>query len=171
MAPQPDGSLDARSGTPDATPVSRRSAASTGTEHAAAAVEFAIVLPFVVFVVAAFVSVASFIIQYEHLNAGAREAARFAALSQSTTEQIRSRALDAFPDRGFVTTPLVEVHRRPVGSATWIGPLTAAERPCNQLTVGETRVRVRVIGDVRSDVPALNRVTLRMTAQGVYRCE
>ena len=141
------------------------------SEEAAAAVEFAIVLPFVVFLVAAFVSVASFIIQYEHLNAGARESARYAALSQSTTEDIRARALDAFPAGGFVALPVVEVHRRTADALAWEGPLSAAERPCNQTVVGESRVRVRVTGEVRSDVPVLSLVTLQMSAEGVYRCE
>lgn len=141
------------------------------SEEAAAAVEFAIVLPFVVFIVAAFVSVAAFIIQYEHLNAGARESARYAALSQSTTEDIRAHALDAFPTAGFVTVPVVEVHRRTADALAWEGPLSAAERPCNQTVVGESRVRVRLTGDVRSDVPVLSLVTLQMSAEGVYRCE
>lgn len=141
------------------------------SEEAAAAVEFAIVLPFVVFVVAAFVSVASFLIQYEHLNAGARESARYAALSQSTAEDIRGHALDAFPTAGFVTIPVVEIHRRSVDSIAWEGPLSAAERPCNQTVVGESRVRVRLTGDVRSDVPVLSLVTVQMSAEGVYRCE
>jgi Flp pilus assembly protein TadG len=140
-------------------------------DEAAAAVEFAIVLPFVVFMVAAFVSVASFIIQYEHLNAGARESARYAALSQSTTDDIRARALDTFPTAGFVSVPLVEVHRQVAGVTTWQGPLAATERPCNQTHEGESRVRVRLAGAVRSDVPVLSLLTLNMTAQGVYRCE
>jgi Flp pilus assembly protein TadG len=141
------------------------------SQEAAAAVEFAIVLPFVVFIVAAFVSVASFIIQYEHLNAGARESARYAALSQSTTADISARALDTFPTAGFVSVPVVEVHRQVAGATAWEGPLAATARPCNQTQVGESRVRVRLTGDVRSDVPVLSLVTLQMSAQGVYRCE
>jgi len=140
-------------------------------EEGASAVEFAIVFPFVVFMMAAFVSIASFIIHFEHLNAGARESARYAALSQSTTEAIRARALDAMPAARFEATPTVDVFRRAAGSTTWEGPLPATVRPCNQLAEGESRVRVEVTGAVRSDVPLVNRATLTMSAQGVYRCE
>jgi Flp pilus assembly protein TadG len=137
----------------------------------ASAVEFAIVFPFVVFMMAAFIGVASFIIHFEHLNAAARESARFAALSQSTTADVRSRALDAMPAARFVSTPTVDVYRRSPGSTTWEGPLAATERPCNQIAEGESRVRVQVTGAVRPEVPLANRTTLTMSAQGVYRCE
>jgi hypothetical protein len=140
-------------------------------DEAAAAVEFAIVFPFVVFIVAAFVSVASFIIQYEHLNAAARESARYAALSQSTTEMIRARALDAMPTAGFDQPPVIEVYRQRPGVTTWEGPLAGTERPCNQLSDGESRVRVQLEGIVRSDTPLLSSVSLTLNTRGVYRCE
>jgi Flp pilus assembly pilin Flp len=140
-------------------------------ERAAAAVEFALVFPFVVFAMLAFISIASVIIQFEHLNAAARESARFAARSQSTSEAIRMRALDAMPAGRFVGTPTVEVHRFPPGATDWIGPLGPAERPCNQVSIGESRVRVRVSGVVRPDMPLVDRATLALSAQGVYRCE
>jgi hypothetical protein len=142
-----------------------------GGDGAAATVEFAIVFPFVVFIVAAFVSVASFIIQYEHLNSAARESARFAALSQSTTEAIRARALDAMPVGGFDATPVVEVFRQRPDATTWEGPLAGTVRPCNQLSDGESRVRVELAGTVRSDTPLLSRVALTLRTRGVYRCE
>lgn len=152
-------------------PTAALSPAVARRDEGAAAVEFALVFPFVVFAMLAFVSIASVIIQFEHLNAGAREAARFGALSQSTTEAIRNRALDAMPAGRFVTPPTVDVHRLPPDSTVWVGPLGPAERPCNQVTVGESRVRVRITGVVRPDMPLVDRATLTLSAQGVYRCE
>jgi len=151
----------------------RAEAVGTGSrrDEAAAAVEFAIVFPFVVFLVSAFVAVASFVIQYEHLNAAARESARFAALSQSTTGAIQTRALDAMPTGGFETVPQITVFRRGPTDAGWVGPLASTDRPCNQLSVGESRVQVRLTGTVRSDVPILSGVSLTLNTQGTYRCE
>lgn len=151
--------------------VGRQRSTAGPSEGAAAAVEFAIVVPFVVFLIAAFVSVASFIIQYEHLNAAAREGARYGALSQSTVAEIRVRSLDAMPTGGFDVAPTLQAWTQPPGSSLWVGPLTDAERPCNQILGGEARVRVRVSGVVRSDVPILSLLPITMTAQGIYRCE
>jgi len=142
-----------------------------GRDEGAAAVEFAIVFPFVVFMMAAFISVASFIIHFEHLNAAARESARFGALSQSTTAAIQARALDAMPTARFVRPPTVEVFRRESSNATWVRLDDPAVRPCNQLLAGESRVRVVVTGAVRPDLPVANRTEFTMRAQGVYRCE
>lgn len=140
-------------------------------ERGAAATEFALVLPLLVFVLVMLVEVGSLIIQYQQLVGAAREGARFGALTQSTVGDVRSMTLGAVSSGGFSEGPTVTVSSWAVGAAGWSGPLDVSARPCNQVAVGTSRVRVSVGAVATPRAPLLALVPVPMRAEAVFRCE
>jgi Flp pilus assembly protein TadG len=140
-------------------------------EGGAAATEFALVLPLLVFVLMMMVAVGSLLIQYQQLVAAAREGARYAALTQSTVGTVQATTLAAVTSTAFSVGPNVSVASWPAGASGWSGSLGPTERPCNQVSAETSRVRVTVTATVTPSAPFLALVPIPMSASGVFRCE
>lgn len=134
-------------------------------ESGASAVEFAIVVPILVMVMFAIFEFGLAYFRSQSLQAAAREGARVASLSQTTSTEIQARVcvwaggtctagtLVGVP---FATQPRVEVV-----------PNTA--RPCN-LRSGQS-VRVTVEADITIEIPFFGQRTPELTGIGEFRCE
>lgn len=149
----------------------RSSVARAGKdERGAAATEFALVMPLLVFVLVVLVEVGSLLIQYQQLVGAVREGARFGSLTQSTASEIQSVTRSAVSSGGFSAGPTVTVSAWPSGEAGW-SSRSGGDRPCNQVAIGNSRVRVTVTATSTPRAPLLSALAIPMSAEGIFRCE
>jgi Flp pilus assembly protein TadG len=155
------------------------------SDDGAAAVEFAFVFPLIVLALFLIISIGQVYLSYQQLASGAREGARFAALTHSTVDAtaeagpgIVTKVLSVTGTAadGWVAGPTVTVERLAVisGNDTTVAQ-TGAQRPC-AVTVGDAastdlRVRLTVQGSARVSFPLVPGGSLPLTARAVFRCE
>lgn len=170
-------------------PVRARGDRSRGAVHAAgdrgaAAVEFAFVFPLLVFSLFLIISVGQLYLSYQQLAAGAREGARFAALTHSTVVATtegpgivdKVLGVTGTSAAGWLDGPYVTVERLAVESGNdTVAEQTGAARPCVVVvgapTATDLRVRLTVRGTARVSFPLLPDGGLELTARAVFRCE
>lgn len=132
-------------------------------------------MPLLLFFFVALAIVGTLLFRYQQLVAGAREGARYAGLTQSDVASTRSITLTAIGASTFSSGPTVAVRAWPAGATGWSGALGDADRPCNQLVPGTSRVRVDVSASVAVRAPIVGRLLaarpVQMRASGVFRCE
>ena len=128
----------------------------TRRDRGATAVEFAIVMPLLILLVFGIVQFAIVFNRQQALHAAAREAARLGSLSQTTLDEISTRANDSLAGVSFDPDPSITITP---GSA----------QPCN-LRSGET-VTVTLEATTDLDIPLFGSPTITLTGRGEFQCE
>lgn len=158
-----------------------RVAAERRDEDGAVAVEFALVFPLLVFLMVSLVILASLMLRYTQLVAGAREGARFASLTQSATPEIDAVVRSGIAADGFTSLTIAYEARNwsaPSGTTAAspgaFAPLASAQ-PCNELDQGaygrDVKVVVTGLVPVRAPIVGSTVGSITMRAAGVFRCE
>jgi Flp pilus assembly protein TadG len=143
----------------------RRSQTHGRTEGGAAAVEFALVVPFLLVIVFGIVNFGFIFAQQLSLSNGARQAARYAVVDGPTCDQIRAEGRNAGATIGMDASAV------PVPVVTGCGNGTT--KPCagtttgTNITVTMTRASPWVV-----PVPPFNLLTPpTLVGRGIMRCE
>ncbi len=128
------------------------------SQHGAAAVELAIVLPILILLVFGIVQFSIYFNRLQGLHAAAREGARVAALPQSTQTDIN----------GKVNSSLAGV--LPASAARTITVSPSSSNPCD-LAAPTARVTVTVRANTALDIPLWGNQTVTLTGKGEFKCE
>jgi Flp pilus assembly protein TadG len=140
-------------------------------ERGASAVEFALVVPFLLLIVFGIIVYGMVFAQSLSLSNSARQAARSGVISGTTCDQITSLAHDAAGTIGMDgadTTVTVKRGLTSAGSASACGG-GGSTQPCKSQPVG-TNIYVTLAHDTDPVVPFIP-VPSQLTGTGVYRCE
>jgi Flp pilus assembly protein TadG len=128
----------------------------THEERGAAAVEMALILPVLILLVFGIIQFSLAYNRQQGLHAAAREGARIASLSATTSTEISDRVTDSLDGITFQSTPDIDI-------------VPGLTQPCEGRS-GQTVV-VTVTADNTIDIPLFGGPTVTLTGRGEFRCE
>jgi len=152
-------------------PFQLRASTRGRNERGASAVEFALVMPFLLLIVFGIIVYGMVFAQSLSLSNAARQAARSGVIQGTTCDQIASLAHDAAGTMGMQGNAASVAIKR---GATEAGASTTcsgggSSQPCSTQPVG-TNIYVTLTYDTDPIVPFVP-VPSQLTGKGVYRCE
>lgn len=152
----------------------RRTHTHGRTERGAAAVEFALVMPILILILAGIVNFSFVLAQQISLNSGARQAARYAVVDGPTCGDVQAEGKDSAAtigmDASAVPTPVIT---RGKGSTYSAAP---CPKPCVGASTGDnikvTLTRTGASNPWAIGFPPFNLLPVpTLTGTGVMRCE
>lgn len=137
-------------------------------DDGAVAVEFALVLPILVILVFGIIQFGLFFNRQQGVHAAAREGARIAALSSTTSDEIVSRVDDALSGVSVPSGRTITITSTGYSYST-TGSAGDSTRPCED-NFGES-VTVTVTADMDFELPPIINRVVTVTGTGDFRCE
>lgn len=137
-------------------------------EDGAVAIEFALVLPILVVLVFGIVQFGLFFNRQQGVHAAAREGARIAALSSTTSDDIVTRVDDALSGISLPDGRTITISSSGY-SYTTTGSSGDSTRPCEN-NFGES-VTVTVTAAMDFEIPPIMTRDVTVTGTGDFRCE